>query len=288
MMIRRAGIGVEIQECGEAARARLAGPLALIIVGLAVGAAGLGLAGCASASKPVSTSYVQDYEAKRYQQAYDNAKSAAPSLKGLAKDQALLIQGESAHAINKNAESKQILRPLIDHRDPRIAGQAAATLGLVYQEEGNFQEAAQLLTSASEKLDGDAAARSALYAGDCRKSLGQAAEAKAMYQRADGLVRTDNALRGMIADRLSAGGPVGVGQFTLQAGAYSTRQRAQAQADRLRQKVDNLGLGPPRVVEIQSKGKTLHSVRIGRFTSKEAAQKAASGIGAEAVVTKAE
>lgn len=252
-----------------------------------VAACAMALAGgCASGSKTTGhPTYIQDYEARRYQQAYEGARSAAPDLKGAAREQALLIQGESAHALNKNAESKQILRPLTESRDPRIAGQAAAALGLTFQEEGNFAEGATYLQLAASKLDGDAGARAALYAGDCLKSLRQTADARKMYEQAQSQVRTDNSLRAMISDRLSgAERAPGVGKFSLQVGAYSTRQRAQAQADRLRQTAANLGLDSPTIVESTSKGKSLYTVRVGRFTSKEAAQKAAKGLGVDATI----
>ncbi len=242
--------------------------------------------GCGSASKGAAANpnYIQDYEARRYQQAYEGARGAAPNLKGVAKEQALLIQGESAHALNKNPESKLILRPLTESTDARISGQAAATLGLIYQEEGDFDDGAKFLQLASTKLDGDASARAALYAGDCLKAQGQTAEARKMYEQAQSQVRTDSSLRGMIADRLSGGSTAGVGKFSLQVGAYSTRQRAQAQADRLRQTAANLDLGSPTIVETVAKGKSLYTVRIGKFTSREAAQKAAKGLGVEATI----
>lgn len=244
-------------------------------------AAGCGSGGKGPAGNP---NYIQDYEAKRFQQAYDGAKAAAPKLKGTPKEQALLIQAESAHALNRNTESKQLLRPLTESRDARIAGQSAATLGLIYQEEGNYEEGVKFLTQASNTLDGDAAARASMYAGDCLKSQGKTADARQMYEKAESEVRTDSSLRGMIADRLSGGSTPGVGKFSLQVGAYSTRQRAQAQADRLRQKATDLGLGSPAIVETSSKGKTLFTVRIGRFTSREAAQKAARGLGVDATI----
>lgn len=241
--------------------------------------------GCASTgSGPANPDYIQAYEARRYQQAYDGAAGAAPKLKGAAREQALLVQGESAHALNRNAESKELLRPLTESNDPRIAGQSAATLGLIYQEEGNYDEGAKYLTLAAGKLDGDAAARAALYAGDCHKAAGRTSEARLMYEQAQSLVRTDNSLRGMIGDRLSGGTPAGVGKFSLQVGAFSTRQRAQAQADRLRQTASNLGLGSPTIVEIVSKGKPLYTVRVGRFATRDAALKAAKGLGVDATI----
>lgn len=279
------GMSRSVANLIHGARRNARAAAALLLVTLAV-------AGCSSSGKQTQgdPTYIQDYQSKRYTQAYDGSKAAVPNLRGAAKEQALLIQGESAHAINRNSEAKLLLRPLADtSQDPRTSGQAAATLGLIYQEEGDFDDGAKYLSLASDKLDGDASARSALYAGDCLKSLGRTDEARSMYEKAQQSVRTDNSLRGMIADRLkpSSASP-GVGKFTLQAGAFSTQQRAQAQADRLRQSASNAGLGSPRVVQTSSKGKTLYTVRVGRFTSRDDAVKAAKTMGVEAMVATGE
>lgn len=270
---------------GRPVTSRLLRPVATLVVACLLSAGPLLVAGCQSAGKAsANPDYIQEYEARRYQQAYDGARAAAPKLGGAAKEQALLVQGESAHALNKNAEAKQLLRPLTDSRDGRIAGQAAATLGLIYQEEGNQAQGAEFLSLAAGKLDGDAAARASMYAGDCYKTMGQTSDARRMYGQAESQVRTDSSLKAMIADRLTGGTTAGVGKFSLQVGAYSTRQRAQAQADRLRQTASNLNLGSPTIVEVTSKGKTLYTVRIGRFVSREEALKAAHGLGVDATV----
>ena len=75
------------------------------------------------------------------------------------------------------------------------------------------------------------------------------------------------------------------GALRLQVGAYSTFQRAQAQADRIRPKAVSAGLDVPRVVTTFSGSKKLYAVRVGRYQDRARAAAAAARMGSEARVS---
>lgn len=235
--------------------------------------------GCASGSKS-KDNYVTAFAEHRYAEAYDSAAAAAGRLNGLDRDQAALIAGQSAHAINRNADADQWLRPLLDNPDSAIAGRAGATLGLISLEEAKYDAAAELLSNASKKLAGDEAGRAAMYAGDALRNSGKATQARESYIRAQAMVQGDQALRNQIADRLAGTGftntKPGAGKFSVQVGAFSTQQRAAEAAAKFGR------FGAVRTVPVRSKaGTTLYAVRLGVFNSKPEAEalqrKVASG-----------
>ncbi|MBL9001898.1 MAG: SPOR domain-containing protein [Phycisphaerae bacterium] len=244
--------------------------------------------GCSS-SQDTKSDYVKDFENGRYAAAYESASKQATLGSGPRKDQAALIAGLSAQALNRDSDAEKYLGMVKDNADPKIAGQAGAALGLLASEQGRYAEAADYLAKAGRKLEGDDAARAFMYSGDAYKSLGQTTEARGMWSLAQTKVLKDAGLRVMIGDRLAAasnpppttkppavGGPA---QFTVQVGAFSSYTNAQKQLSRFR------AYGEPRVVETTDKsGKQLFAVRVGRFATRPEAERVKNTIGAEARV----
>lgn len=236
--------------------------------------------------------YQQAYAQGRYAQAYDDAASVASSKKANDRDQAALIAGLSARALDRNADAERWLRPLLSNSDPTIQGRAAAAMGLMASDAGRQEEAARLLDQASRKLKGDDAARAAMYCGDSQWTLNRAADARTSWTRARDLVVQDGGLRAIINDRLSGhppqplrAGPItgkpkpGAGRYTIQAGAYQSIRDAQARANQL------TNFGATRVVErFDRNGKHLFAVRVGQYPSSDAARQVAKQIGAGAFV----
>lgn len=263
--------------------------LALILCVVAVSLMALGgLGGCASSEKGSTLNYRELYEAGRYREAFDAAVQTEGKASGTARTQAALVAGLSAQAINRNEDAEKWLTPLVDDSDPIIAGNALATLGLIAEEREQHQKAAGMLIKASEKLTGDDAGRAAIYAGDAYRAMSLRDRAREQYVRAQKLV-TDSTLRTMVNDRLasvSGTAPTkSAGNFTVQVGAYSTFQRAQAQADRIRPKAVSAGLDVPRVVTTFSGSKKLYAVRVGRYQDRARAAAAAARMGSEARVS---
>lgn len=246
--------------------------------------------------------FAQAFEEKRYSQAYDQAVEVATQQRGSTQQQAALIAGLSAQAMNRNADAVRWLAPLRTSSDSIIAGQAHAAMGLIAQERGGHEEASQSLLIASQKLKGDEGARAALYAGDSLRTMGKAADAQQAYERAQSMVQTDSGLRMMIGDRLRGGSPTlvatrpsvpsGLGAttfaesaggevLTVQIGAYAHQSTAQLQVNRLANRYN------VRVVPILRDGKRLYAVRVGKFSSRSTAENLKKEIGGTAIVTAA-
>jgi len=259
--------------------------LAAFGVQMALGA-GTSLTGCATSTVTSDTSYVELFSTGQYSESYESASKVAGSMRGANRDQAALIAGLSAQALNRNDDAKRWLTPLVMNSDAGIAGKSNATLGLIAQEQGDHQKAVEFLTKAGKRMTGDESARAFMYAGDSLKTQRKTTQAMEMYSLAKEKVVDDSALRTMIGDRISGPGtihaspPPGAGKYTVQAGAFSSLTRAKTEAKALRSK------GAPRTVPIKSSaGQTLYAVRLGYFKTKQEADLLRKILGSRAIVT---
>lgn len=248
------------------------------------------LVGCVA--QPVGQA---DYNAlfaqHRYADSYDAAARVAGSKHTLQKDQAALVAGLSARALDRTEDARRWLTPIANNADPSIAGQASAALGSIAQEEGRHRDAAPLFLNAGSKLKGDDAARAFMYAGDSLKALGKTADSRAAYVRAQGFLTDDSQLKVALGDRLAGGGPTAAavaqrpatGSYTVQTGAFSTLKKAQSEAAKLARR------GVTRTLPIRDgRGKTLYAVQVGLFPTKQEADRFRQGFGRTAFVTSAE
>ena len=246
--------------------------------------------------------YVALFESGAYQAAYDSASLEAGSMRSVRRSEAALIAGLSAQALSKDADAIRWLSPLKDDADGQIAGRSCAALGLIAQQRGEHDSAAQYLSRAGRKLQGDDAARAWMYASDSYRALGRANEASDALAKAKDMVRNDDALGALIADRAAGGtprpvaGPVfgaprarpqatmrtGPTNFTVQAGAYASLSTAQRTSQQIARKGH-----ASRIVQIGKSGKTLYAVRVGSFSSKSAAENVRKTVGSGAIVTAA-
>lgn len=175
------------------------------VVVLITGSAGVG--GCASrpsAPKDPAQDYAAMYASGQYQAALEASSKVAGSLRSYDKAKASLIAGLSAQALNRNADAKKFLTPLLEDNDPGISGKAAAALGLIAQEAGQHAEAANLLSSASKQLLNDDKARAAMYAGDSFRAIGKLDEAQKHYLLAQEAIREEGNLRLLVGERLTS------------------------------------------------------------------------------------
>lgn len=277
-------------------------------LGLSMMVVALGVAGCKSPrasssgatgtkTQPVASGdYVELYRTGQYSASYEAAVTANGKGRSLEKEKSALIAGLSAHALNRNAEAVRWLKGLQTSKDPAIAGKALTTLGLVAQERGEHQDAAAHLSAAADKLTGDDAGRAAMYAGDSYRALGSRTKADEMYLKAQQLASSDSELRVLAGDRLRGGtpGPGVVGRqtsatpivapgtnqrYTVQVGAFGDLRRAQREAQKLASRF------AVRVVPIRKGRETLYTVRVGMFSSRDAAELVKQQLGGKATVT---
>jgi len=289
-------------------------------VALSLALASLFFGGCASTPATNSAgqpTYAELYSAGKYAEAQDVAAAVGKTASGPEKERAQLIAGLAANARDRDYEAEPFLRPLLESSDPNISGRAGAAMGLIAQRAGKHPKAVELLTASARKLEGHQSARAWLYAGDSYRSLGEDAKAREAYSKASALATprasSDTTLKALIENRMvpssvtvgptiRSGGSAPTstarssgslsssvqGKYTLQVGAYGSRQRAQATADKLLQLTTSLGLGTPRVIDTTTKGKTVTVVQIGRFANQQAAETARRKVGSGAFVTQAD
>ena len=260
--------------------------------------------------------YIDSYRNGDYAEAYRTAAKSAMTGTNADGEQAALIAGQAAHAQGNFSDAQRWLRILLDSDNKQIAGQAGATLGLIAQQTGDQQQAADLLLAAGNKLTLDAAARSQLYAGDSLSRLGKGDEARAAWEKAQHNAKYDAAIAATIESRLATGTapampkqhgssallgndviqagtivgstPKGAGSFTLQAGVFSTLSRAVNAASQITPQAKRAGYEAPRVVNtFDTKGKRVYAVRFGHFANKDVADSARAKFGSGVIATKA-
>jgi tetratricopeptide (TPR) repeat protein len=279
---------------GMSRRVREAGSCRILVATLLLLAAvPVAATGCASTSTASQAnarpSYLEDYTSGNYSAALVGASAAARNTKNSegVREQATLIAGEAAHALDRNAEAKTWLFKISGSNNQAVRGKAQATLGLIELEDGNMSRAADLLSSAAADLSGDEAGRSALYAGDAFRASSRESEAIKSYQKAMELSRSDSTLRADVKERLAGkpgpSGPVDLARtpiesskppFTLQLAAFSSPQKAGQHVAKVRSESIRLAMGVPHVVPVFRGGKILYSVRVGTFAARMDADRA--------------
>ncbi len=238
----------------------------------------LATTGCASSRGP---SYARAYNAGRYSTAFREATESAASTTGKSREEAALIAGLAAHALNDDASAIDWLTPLQRSTDRSISGRAAAGLGLIAQERGDQERAAALLSEASLNLTGEDAAQAALHAGDAFDALGQKDAARRQYQL--GYTQATTAtLQATLTNRLNDQ------RWTIQLGAFANRRNAERAAHDFRAETAGVGLGSPRVVQSLEGGRRLYVVQVGEFRSQTEADTARQRLGISAIVAVAD
>lgn len=269
---------------------RLLPAIGLALAGLGVGLIGGvmgGVGGCASSQPRVSPAYVSSYNAGQYQAAYRDAVTLAredpsgqrPLVGSTERARAALVAGLAAHAMGRDTEAERWLNPLVEYGDTSIAGRAGAAIGLIASSRGEYESAATLLVAAAGKLTGDESARASFYAGEALSALGRDGQARVQYALASASARQDSPLRRRIEQRISTG------RYSIQLGAFSKRNHAQAVVDDAKARAQELGLGPPRIIlSTDKRNRRLYVVRVGTFHDRNAALDSLRKLGVDGFV----
>jgi tetratricopeptide (TPR) repeat protein len=264
-------------------------PLARVLLALLALSTLLG--GCAT-NQSKAADYNALFAQHKYAESFDAASRIAGSKHAIDSDQASLVAGLSARALDRTEDAKRYLTPITGNANPNIAGQSSAALAAIAYEEKRYRDASRLFLAAGTKLRADDAAGAFMYAGDALRAEGKTAEATAAYQKAGNLITAQSPLKSEIADRLAGGGPklaakpapqTPTGKYTVQAGAFSSPAKAKSEAQKFASKTTT------RTVPIKDKkGRTLYAVQVGRFPTKQAAEQYRRNVGRTAVVTLAD
>ena len=222
----------------------------------------------ASACAPKSGGGLDDaltsYNAGNFQAAYDKAQSSRWSGPPRDRTEAAYIGGLAATKLGRTASARTLLEQAADSSDPEIAGRAGVTLGTVLLDDGQPLQAARAFDAAAEHLEGDDLARTRMLAGIAYRDAGYAADARKRFDAASRGSSGD--LGNRAANEISRTG------FTIQAGAFSTRNSAVAHAETVSTAARSRGMPSASVIKSMRDGQVRWLVQIGNYPDRAVAQ----------------
>jgi len=221
------------------------------------------LAGCGtSASRARLDRAIESYHQGDYRAAREDAGIVLADARSSRRYEAAYIAGISAYQLGYVDEADRRLSFAIEARDDDVRARAKAMLGQIRIEQQRYEEAEELLTDAAADLDAE----------DAREARELAAKARAGSTSG---VRTASSP----AERHSPPARTSPG-FALQAGAFRERPRAEATAQAWSAKAEQHALGRVRIIPQQDdRGRTLHVVQFGSFSSRFDAKRVRDAIG---------
>ena len=240
---------------------------------LALTLASLLLVGCATQGQSSVDSATQAYEAKDYRTTYREATRALATADGPVREEAAYLAGLSAYHLGEYAQAERYLRQAALSDDPKLAGDAYATLGLLLSDRGQFARAADAMHAAAQRLEGEDQANAYLHAAMAEQRLGRWPQARTTLILARSANR-EPAFRERIDQLLEVTG------FTVQVGAYASRANAEKAAEQLARDAAPLKLTDPWIIKAATReGSSLYLVQLGRFHTHATALKAREALG---------
>jgi tetratricopeptide (TPR) repeat protein len=242
--------------------------MALVILSLS-----MMLAGCESRSYPqVLADASAAFNAGDYDSAYRDSIRVVRNSEGDMRYEAAFIAGSSAYKKGDLRSAALYLRRAALSKDPTLAADASATLGMVFAELGRYHDSAVALLDASQHLAGEDRARAFFYAAIAQQKLGRWPQARTNLILARGAT-SDEAFREQVNDQLHVTG------YTLQTGAFSSAGNAEQAVGALQSRAADASVGQPRVSTETANGRTIYHVQIGEFTSFDSARQARTRLG---------
>lgn len=207
------------------------------------------------------------YRRGDYHMAYREAQHAMRSSQGAVRSEAAYMAAMSAYRLKDNSSAVHYLKQASNSMDSRLRGDALAMLGVIYAEQGKYQESVGVLLEAGRRLPaGQDRANAYYYAAKSQQKMGRWSAAKENLRLAHNISR-DETFRGRVGQELN------VEAFTLQIGAFTDHGNAQRAAENLATRASALRLGPPRLVPAKdAQQRQLTLVQVGRFSTYDQAQ----------------
>lgn len=223
------------------------------------------LTGCGQPKATPLTEARAAYTSGNYRLAYQQARAAAAAESGNAAEQAGYLAGLAAYRLDWLPHAEQSLRPVTRSSDKRLAADAKAQLGMVMARLERYDDAQDLLLSASAQLAGQDKANALFHAAVVQQKLGRWDAARANLALARPAA-TDGDLREQIDEQAKVTG------FTLQAGVFAQHANALTAGKKFAADTAALRLGPPLIVTDDSTGQRLYRLQLGRFHNYATAQ----------------
>lgn len=217
------------------------------------------------------------YQSQDYNRAYQLGSVAAQG-RGMAAHQAAYMAGMSAYKLGKTTLAINYLTQAADSSDKAMAGDALATIGLLYAQMNEHLRATRAFLGAADRLTGQAKANALFYAAVSEQKQGRWADARSHLSLAR--VQSDDAdFKRQVDDQFSVTG------YSLQVGAYANNVNAERAALRWSDRVKGMRVGQPRLVpQVTADGQNVVAVQIGQFSSYTTALMARSDLGDQEII----
>lgn len=217
------------------------------------------------------------YQAQDYNRAYRLGSIAADG-RGVAADQAAYMAGMSAYKLGQTTLAINHLTQASRSSDKAMAGDALATIGLLYAQQNQHLRAAQAFLGAASRLTGQAKANALFYAAVSEQKQGRWADARSHLSLAR-VESSDADFKRQVDDQFAVTG------YSLQVGAYANNVNAERAAGRWADRVRGMRVGQPRLVpQVTADGQNVVAVQIGQFSSYTTALMARSDLGEQEII----
>lgn len=252
------------------------------------------------------------YSARDFRRAATLARVAGDRAQGVERESARYLEGLALFKAGDLDAAATALRTASTSSDRFVAGQAGVTLGSVEIERKRFDAAGHAYRRAAASLEGAEATRAHSIAARCFDGAGMSALAQSEREAAgepsasprepapSTPATAPSPAGGSTPNRVAVPAfkpgskpPVRVVteddkpasnkpapqiaavRYAIQAGAYTTEERANAAIETLRVRCTELGLEAPRIIAKESDdGKTLHVIQFGNFPNRGVATRA--------------
>ena len=237
-------------------------------------------AGCQQLQRltPDVTDATAAYDRRDYETAFSKGAAVARSGRDAEQTLGAYIAGMSARRMGDTANAERYLSVAVNAADESLAADAAATLGILYSEQGRYSDAAHTLLRAAELYTGEDRARAYFHAGIAQQKLGRWPQARTSLILARSASRNPQFWQ-QVEKQLNVTG------YTIQTGAFRDAENAQRAAADLAGRADAVGLPEPRLVRsVDAAAGEVTLVQIGEFATFASARTYRDRIGADGAV----
>jgi cell division septation protein DedD len=229
------------------------------------------------------------YEDGDMDDAFGLASEAAASSDAATAQRGQLVAGLSAMDLGRPDAESWLLKAS-NGPDRESAGTALASMATIQERSGRIEAAAQSMHRASMMLSDSERVRARSEAQRLAKAIPSKSKptidsaqdaglgARSGAQKSAGTNKPEAPKKAVKTDPASkaqaAAAKPSSGQWTLQAGAFESKQKADVLASELEKETDALGLPVPEVVTVKVRGKTMYRVQVGIYDTRERAKAA--------------
>lgn len=257
--------------------------------------------GCETTSKvgtPLDRSR-ELYEDGDMDGAFELAVQAASSGDATTAQRGQLVAGLAAMDLGRPDAESWLLRAS-GGPDRESAGTALASMATIQERSGRIEAAAQSMHRASMMLTGSEQARARVEAQRLAKAVPpktkptpQSSQASSLGSRS-GAGKPADGSKPAAPSKASKADPASKAaaavakpaaeKWTLQAGAFESKKKADILAAELEKETDARGLPVPEVITVKVRGKTMYRVQVGIYDSRDGAKAALDAWGRKGIL----